>query len=126
MSTDYKVEKNISMDHLFGDCLEVYGIKEAILEGKSSPECRYLTDGENGLVVLGDENVGIIKRCGTNIPNRILLAISDAFNTQIYSEFEPQFWGYESELEWDRAEQQMEAAMDMNAGSDTAARALEN
>jgi hypothetical protein len=36
-------------------------------------------------------------------PQRILLAIEDAFGVVIVSEYEPQIWGYETYEEWDSA-----------------------
>ena len=38
-----------------------------------------------------------------NAPQRILEAISDEFDVQIVSEYEPEFWGYETQAEWDAA-----------------------
>jgi hypothetical protein len=38
-----------------------------------------------------------------NAPQRILEAISDEFDVQIVSEYEPEFWGYETQSEWDAA-----------------------
>jgi hypothetical protein len=34
-------------------------------------------------------------------PARILLAISDVFETEIFSEHELQFWGFDTEEEWE-------------------------
>ena len=104
MSTDYKLENEISMAELFGGKLKSFGINEHVIEGKTSKTHRYLSDGENGVVVYGDCTVSMIKRCGANCPNKILSSISIAFGTRIYSEFDPQFWGFESQEEWDKYE----------------------
>jgi hypothetical protein len=40
-------------------------------------------------------------RYGLNAPQRILGAIADEFDVDIVSEYEPQFWGYETQEEWD-------------------------
>ncbi|MGC1181174.1 MAG: hypothetical protein WA884_19660 [Methyloceanibacter sp.] len=34
-------------------------------------------------------------------PGKILRAISEAFDTDIFSEYEPQFWGFDTQKEWD-------------------------
>jgi hypothetical protein len=34
-------------------------------------------------------------------PGGILKAISEVFDTEIYSEHEPQFWGFDTEEEWE-------------------------
>jgi hypothetical protein len=38
-----------------------------------------------------------------NAPQRILKAIGDAFGVDVVSEYEPEFWGYETEEEWEAA-----------------------
>ena len=40
---------------------------------------------------------------GGNAPGQILGAIAKAFDTDISSEYEPQFWGFDTQEEWDRA-----------------------
>jgi hypothetical protein len=104
MSTDYRLEKDIDIDELFDGRLECFGIEELAVEGKTTVNTRFLTDGENRLSVIGDANGFLVTRFGTNNPNRILMAISRIFDTQIYSEYEPQFWGFSSQDEWDTYE----------------------
>lgn len=100
MSTDYRFKKEITFEQLFDGCLKRYGINEEIVEGQTSPNSRLLTDGKNGVWVHGDEVVSIVKRCGTNDPGNILNAITNVFDTHVFSEHEPQFWGYKNEEEW--------------------------
>ena len=38
---------------------------------------------------------------GANAPSRILEAIATTFDTEIFSEHEPQFWGFTSQEELD-------------------------
>ena len=38
-------------------------------------------------------------------PGKILAAVSEAFDTDIFSEYEPQFWGFETQEEWDAWQQ---------------------
>jgi hypothetical protein len=44
-----------------------------------------------------------IARYGGNAPQRILQAIGEKFDVDIVSEYEPEFWGYETKEEWDAA-----------------------
>jgi hypothetical protein len=104
MSTDYKFEKAIRIEELFDGRLERFGIYEKAIEGQTSSNSRLLIEGPNGMIVYGDEVVGTIKRCGLNNPANILNAITDTFDTRVMSEYDPQFWGYETEEEWDRAQ----------------------
>jgi hypothetical protein len=104
MSTDYKLQKEITLKELFDGRLEPHGIQEFEVEGKSSDQFGVLTDGTNRLAVYADDVVKIIKRCGTNNENRILNAIADEFETDIYSEYSGKFWGYETDEEWEAAE----------------------
>jgi hypothetical protein len=45
----------------------------------------------------------MITRYGINNPTKILQAIAEAFDTDIFSEHEPQFWGFHTQEEWDAA-----------------------
>jgi hypothetical protein len=40
-------------------------------------------------------------------PQRILQAICDEFDVDIVSEYEPQFWGYSTQEEWDAAQNEI-------------------
>jgi hypothetical protein len=44
-----------------------------------------------------------LSRYGANCPNHILGAIADEFDTEVFSEHEPQFWGFETQAQWDAA-----------------------
>jgi len=104
MSTNYRSDKKISMRELFDGQLEKYGVHEKIVEGKTSNGKRFLTDGSNGLWIHGDETFDGATHYGLgNAPGRILAAIEESFNTTIYSEHEPQYFGYETVEEWDSA-----------------------
>jgi hypothetical protein len=72
---------------------------------ESTANRRCLTDGRNFLWVYGNEKglVSMITRYGENSPECILQAIVDEFHVDIVSEHEPQFWGYETEEEWNAA-----------------------
>jgi hypothetical protein len=84
--------------------LDKFGIREYQPGGSETP--RLLTDGRNFLLVNCGENdlvAGFTRRAWCNAPQRILEAISNEFNVQIVSEYEPEYWGYETQAEWDAA-----------------------
>ena len=102
MSTDYILSESIRMEDLFDGRLESYGITEHTEDGTTSAEKRCLTDGRNWIWVYGEKDVDCLKRFGMmNAPGKILGAIADAFETEIFSEYEPQFWGFDTAEEWD-------------------------
>lgn len=116
MSTNYRSDKKISMRELFDGRLENYGVHEKIVEGKTSKGMRFLTDGSSGLWIHGDEIFNGATRYGLgNAPGRILAAIEESFNTTIYSEHEPQYFGFETEEElgraWDELHKRDQAAL---------------
>ena len=49
-----------------------------------------------------------LKRYGFNAPGKILGAISEAFETDIFSEYEPQYWAFNSQEEWEAAWKRMD------------------
>jgi hypothetical protein len=73
-------------------------------------EVRYLTDGHNSMEVIVYEN-GVPDLTMRNLwcaPERkIFHAIAEAFDTDIVSEHEPEFWGFDTQEEWDRWNDQM-------------------
>ena len=104
MSTDYRTEKEITFAELFDGRLESYGVKEKVVEGKTAADFRSLVDGHSYVWVYGDEVVSVITRYGlSNNPYKIISAIAEAFETDIFSERQPQYWGYETEEEWEKA-----------------------
>jgi hypothetical protein len=110
VSTDFCPLKPIKMVEVFDGRLERFGIREHQPE-ESSKTTRLLTDGRNYLLVdCGEDGLvtGFTRRAWCNAPQQILEAISNEFNVQIVSEYEPEFWGYETQAELD-------AAMDLMA-----------
>jgi hypothetical protein len=92
------------MTDLLDGRLEEFGVRTVIFEGD-----RYLTDGRNALMVSDDDNgfVSCLTRRGANSPKKILGAMADAFDVNIVSEYEPQFWGFATQAEWDAAMEAM-------------------
>jgi hypothetical protein len=85
---------------LFDGRLENFGVREAE-SGDATETSRCLTDGRNFVWVYIDDDgsVSTLKRYGGNAPGKILDAVADAFDTDIFSEHEPQFWGADTEEE---------------------------
>jgi hypothetical protein len=103
MSTDYRSLSKVSVYDLFDGRVEKHGVREHIKEDETNDKKRCLTDGRNYMwVYIDDEcNVGSLTRYGANAPSKILHAIAQVFDTDIVSEYEPQFWGFETQEEWD-------------------------
>ena len=91
-----------------GGRLATFGIREHVASD-TSERSRRLTDGRNYLWVYLTEDgfVGCLSRYGDNSPGKILAAISEAFETDIFSEHEPQYWGFDTQEEWDAAWKQI-------------------
>ena len=105
MSTDYRLLKPVSACDLFDGRLEELDVRE-IVPPKPVEGIRVLTDGNNFLQVYVDDAglVGCISRYGRNAPSKILNAVADAFDVRIVGEYEPQFWGFDTQEEWDAAQ----------------------
>jgi hypothetical protein len=94
--------KKVAAGDLFGGRLAEFGVHEAVSKD-STETSRCLTDGRNYLPVRIDEDgfVTTVTRHWGNAPGKILNALAEAFETDIVSEYEPQYWGFETEEEWD-------------------------
>jgi hypothetical protein len=82
MSTDYRPLSPIRVADLFDGRLEKVGVREY-----HSLFARWANNGD---------------------PHYILRSISDEFDVDIVSEYEPQYWGFETEDEWNAALAKME------------------
>jgi hypothetical protein len=93
---------------LFGGRLDTFGIREEVASDTSERK-RCLTDGRNYLWVHLTEDgfVDSLVRYGANAPGKILAAISETFETDVFSEYEPQYWGFDTKEEWDNAWKKM-------------------
>jgi hypothetical protein len=101
MSTDFRLTKEIKFRDLFDGRLEPFGIREEYIDGSTSFNSRALTDGRNFLWVYGKETVQALTRYGRNCPDYILEVIAKTFDTNLWSEYEPQYWGFETLEEMD-------------------------
>jgi hypothetical protein len=99
MGSEYRAEKDILANELFDGRLQKFGVCE---HGQAREDYRCLTDGENCLgVPINDAGyVTGFERAWNGIwgsPEKILSAVSDAFETKIFSYQEPEYYGFESE-----------------------------
>ena len=78
--------------------------------GSTTKTTRCPTDGRNYLWVYIDDD-GVVSCLTRYAPGgalgKILNAIAEACDTDIASEYEPQFWGFSTQEEWDAAMEQM-------------------
>jgi UDP-2,3-diacylglucosamine pyrophosphatase LpxH len=102
MLTHYRLEKKIKIKELFDGRLERFGVYNACTKDVTRTwGC--LHDDRNSLIVHGDELVESMTGFGLfNATEKILTAITTAFNTEIFSEYNPQVWMYKTEEEWHR------------------------
>jgi hypothetical protein len=109
MSTDYCPLKKVPACDLFDGRLEAFGVREHVEPGETAKKIRFLTDGRNYLWVHVDDNgfIDRLTRRGLNAPGKILKAVAAAFETDIVSEHEPQFWGFDTQEEWDACMERM-------------------
>jgi hypothetical protein len=110
MSTDYALLKKVLACDLFDGRLEAFGVREKIVPDETTERRRCLTDGRNHLWVYNRDD-GLIS-CLTRYapggaPGKILNAIAEACDTDIVSEHQPQFWGFETQEEWDAWNEQL-------------------
>ena len=103
MSTDYRLTKHILACDLLDRRLEQFGVREYFSDN-TTERARLLTDGRNYLWVYINDD-GFVEHFTRYMPNgapsRILSAIAEAFDAEIVSEYEPQFWGFDTQEEWD-------------------------
>jgi hypothetical protein len=103
MSTDYCTSKKIRVTELLDGRLEAFAVRQH-LNDETSAKRKCLTDGNNFLWTYVDDEgfVTCLTRYFPNgAPGKILAAISEAFGTDIFSEYQPQFWGFDTQEEWD-------------------------
>ena len=109
MSTDYRLLRKVPACDLFDGRLEEFGVREHVKPEAKTEKSRLLTDGRNYLWVYIDDDgfVGCLSRYGGNAPGKILNAVADVFDTDLVSEYEPQFWGFDTQEEWDACMEKM-------------------
>lgn len=104
MSIDFHLEKPVRAGDLLDGRLIPFGVREHINE--LTGECtKCLTDGTNYVwLYIGHSGfVSSLTRYAENCPNKILECIATAFDTEVFSEQEPQFYGFDTQEELDAA-----------------------
>ena len=102
MSTAFRARENIRACDLFAGRLQRYGVFEhKTPDAPADRKC--LTDGHNFVWahIKDDGSVSTFDVYPFNRSTKILNCVASAFNTDIFSGDEPQFWGFETEEEWD-------------------------
>jgi hypothetical protein len=109
MSTSYRLEEHIPAVDVLDGRLMVFGVREQVNE-HTNEAVKCLTDGRNCVWLYTDDDgfVSSLSSYRANVPSKILRAIATVFETQIFSEYEPQFWGFDSNEAWDAAMEQMD------------------
>jgi len=106
MSREFRTEKLIPMSDLFSGRLMKYGISGkppegyTVIRGHFSWDSGHLTDGSNGLAVYSTID-GMVSELSGNSAEYILKCIAKEFETEIYCEEQPQFWGFDTQEELD-------------------------
>jgi hypothetical protein len=104
MSVEMILSTKVSGRDLLGGRLKKFGIREAATRD-NNPLIRCLDDGRNCLWVYLSQD-GIVESLvayGMSVPVEILAAISMTFGTEIYTEHDPQYWGCDTQEEWEAA-----------------------
>lgn len=109
MSTDYRLLNKVRAEDLFSGQLERFGVREHLVKDETTETKKCLTDGRNYLWSYIDEDgfVASFSRYGANAPGKILNAVQEVTDTAIASEYEPQYWGFDTQAEWDECMEKM-------------------
>ena len=104
MSIDYAPLRPVRFRDVIDGRLERFGVTEKVGAG-TTETCRYLTDGNNGLWVRPDADgfARFTRDFSDGPPGRILSAVEEAFDTRVVSEDNPEYWGFQTREEWDKA-----------------------
>ena len=103
MSTDFRPLGRLAATDLLDGRLTAYGITEHW--NSEGQLCLY--DSMNYVHVHVDEE-GVVRwfaRYAGNNGSYILASISEVFGLRIVSEYEPEYWGFETQAEWDAADE---------------------
>ena len=118
MSTYFRSQEKIKFSDIFDGRLERFDIREHATK-ETMETFRCLTDGRNFLWLYGDADgmLNHMSRYGANAVGKMLRALAEAFGTEIYSEYEPQYWGFENQEQWDlaAAESYEQSQMELHA-----------
>lgn len=108
MSMDYRLKKRVRLGDLIDGRLEKFGVWEHFVPGSTKDDAKCLSDSNDHLWAYAgsDGFVESLMRYGGSDNDSILAAIEKTFDTEIFSELEPEYWGYDTLL---RASEQASA-----------------
>jgi hypothetical protein len=100
MSMDYRLKKRVRLGDLIDGRLEEFGVWEQFVPDATSEDAKCLSDGNDHLWAYADGNgfVESLTSYGRSDNDSILAAIEKTFDTEIFSELAPQYWGYDTLL----------------------------
>jgi hypothetical protein len=104
MSTHFRPLSSVHIADLLNGRLNVREHDTFDRQNDTFRKC--LTDGENFLWVSFDSEgfvTSFTRYAPNGSPREMLRMIEEAFGLVIASEYEPQYWGFNTELEWDAA-----------------------
>jgi hypothetical protein len=112
MSTDFRLQQRVRACDLFdGRLAEFNGVREHVHPTQTSKKKRCLTDGRNYLWVYLDDHgfvSSLTRWMSDGDPSEILDAIAVTMDTGIASEYQPEYWGFDTTDEWDAALDKLE------------------
>jgi hypothetical protein len=116
MSTDYRLLEKVRAEEIFCGQLERFGVREHLVAGETTERKKCLTDGRNYLWAYIDEDgfVSSFSVYGANAPGKVLNAVGELTQSDIVSEHEPQYWGFDTQAEWDAFMEEISREHDEN------------
>jgi hypothetical protein len=101
MSTDFRPGRRIFARDVFDGRLAKFGVDERRTPDEGQARC--LSDGQGNYLWVSiddDGEVVDLTEYGLNKTDAILAAVAEAFETEIFSEHEPPYWGCETNEEF--------------------------
>ena len=105
MSIDFILDKRMRVEDLFSGRLKKYGITECFVRDKDINARVLIDENENCVwVYFNNEGwVSCLSRYAGSRAAHTFEAIVTEFDLMIFSEHEPQYWGFKTHEEWDVA-----------------------
>ena len=105
MSIDFILDKRMRVEDLFSGRLKKYGITECFVRDKDINARVLIDENENCVwVYFNNEGwVSCLSRYAGSRAAHTFEAIVTEFDLMIFSEHEPQYWGFKTHEEWDAA-----------------------
>jgi len=101
----------IRLSEVFGGLLELWGVTEHIARDTEPGKAQCLTDGEGAYLWVYADEAGMVTTLTRQfmIPMTVNLhdALVEAFGVDIVSEYQPEFWGFATNEEWEVAQEEI-------------------